>query len=488
MRELLARFRNCRVLVVGDLMLDEYLSGECSRISPEAPVPVVQVRESKHVLGGAGNTAANIVALGGRVTLVGLLGRDQAGDRLARTAAGLGIELIGLEDGRPTLRKTRVVGQTQQLVRLDYEDTRPIEAPAATRLLDACRERVPLADAVVVSDYAKGLLTHSLCQELIHQARRARVPILVDPRPQHRTFYEHCDYVTPNWKECLGLLGEPEHPATDEHVTRAGRALAERLDCSVVLTLGAQGLAFFPRDGGEAMHLPTDAKEVYDVSGAGDTVAATFALARAAGATHHDALDLANRAAGIVVGKFGTATVTPAELLETDPPGARLVGRDGLAALARSLRAAGKRIVTINGSFDLLHAGHLHIIREASRQGDALIVGLNSDASVRRYKGPSRPLIAEGYRAELLLALRFVDYVHVFDEPDPIAFLEEVRPDVHVNGAEYGAECVEASVVARYGGRLHLVDRIDGLSTTAILEAAGTPAADSRTNSSTTAS
>jgi D-beta-D-heptose 7-phosphate kinase / D-beta-D-heptose 1-phosphate adenosyltransferase len=471
MRDIVHKFRNCRVLVVGDVMLDEYLEGECSRISPEAPVPVLHVRVSRHALGGAGNTAANVVTLGGGVTLLGLIGRDEAGDRVAQTAAALGIELIALDDGRPTLRKTRVVGQAQQLVRLDYEDTRPLEGPPASRLMSAFRERLSRADIVILSDYAKGLLTKATCQQMIEQARLAGVPILVDPRPQHRDFYAHCDYVTPNWRECLGLLGVPDHPAAPDAVERAGRALAERLDASVVLTLGPQGLAFFARGGAEPMYLPTDAREVYDVSGAGDTVAATFALALAAGATHHDALTLANRAAGIVVGKFGTATVTQAELLHTGEPAARLVSRDALAGLAATLRGAGKRIVTVNGSFDLLHAGHLHILQEASAQGDVLIVGLNSDASVRRYKGPARPLIPERERAALLLALRVVDYVHVFDEPDPVAFLEEVRPDVHVNGTEYGSACVEAGTVASYGGRLHLVDRIDGLSTTAILKA-----------------
>lgn len=471
MRDIVTKFAACRALVLGDVILDEYLSGDCSRISPEAPVPILQVRESRHVLGGAGNTAANIVALGGRVTLVGLVGRDLAGDRLARTAAGMGIELLAIDDGRATMRKTRVVGQTQQLVRLDYEQTHPLGAESTTRVLSLVGERLPLVNVVIVSDYAKGMVTQALCQEVIRLARRERVPVLIDPRPQHGGFYASCDYITPNWKECLALLGDPEHPASEESIADAGRRLSLALDTNVILTLGAQGIAFFSRGEHGHLHMPTQAREVFDVSGAGDTVAATFAMAVAVGASHPDALALANRAAGIVVGKFGTATVSSSELLDAEQDTNRLVSREALAPLASSLRAAGKRIVTINGSFDLLHAGHLHILREASRQGDVLIVGLNSDASIRSYKGAHRPLIPERHRAELLLALRFVEYVHVFDETDPIAFLEAVRPDVHVNGAEYGENCVEAPTVAKYGGVLHLVDRMEGLSTSAIVEA-----------------
>lgn len=469
MREIVARFAQCRTLVVGDIILDEYLAGDCSRISPEAPVPVLQVHESRHVLGGAGNTAANIVALGGRATLLGLVGRDQAGDRVARTAAGMGIELATFDDGRPTSRKTRVVGQRQQLVRLDYEETRPLDDATSARLLDLFAERVANADVVIISDYAKGLLNQALCQALIQRARRSRVPVLIDPRPQHASYYKSCDFITPNWKECLGLLGEPERPATEDGIAKAGHALATALETNVILTLGAQGLAFFRHEASDHFRLATEAREVFDVSGAGDTVAATFAVAMAVGASHEEALRLANRAAGIVVGKFGTATVTRAELLQDAAPEAGLVDRTELGRLARKLRAAGKRIATINGSFDLLHAGHLHILREASRQADVLIVGLNSDASVRGYKGASRPIVPEQYRAEMLLALRFVDYVHIFDESDPRAFIEEVRPDVHVNGEEYGADCIEAPTVLKYGGQLRLVNRVPGLSTSDIV-------------------
>jgi D-beta-D-heptose 7-phosphate kinase / D-beta-D-heptose 1-phosphate adenosyltransferase len=253
--------------------------------------------------------------------------------------------------------------------------------------------------------------------------------------------------------------------------------LAAALASNVVLTLGPHGISFCSRTGDEQFAMPTLAREVFDVSGAGDTVVATLALALAAGADHTAAVTLANKAASVVVGKFGTATLTAEELLG-EHDGLRLVPRHALRALAATLRARGKRIVSINGSFDVLHAGHLHILNEARQQGDVLVVGLNSDASVRSYKGPGRPIVSERRRAEMLLALRVVDYVHIFDEADPVAFLTELAPDVHANGAEYGENCIERDAVLKGGGTLYLVDRIPGLSTSDLIR-------DARTASST---
>jgi D-beta-D-heptose 7-phosphate kinase / D-beta-D-heptose 1-phosphate adenosyltransferase len=469
MADLLSRFAGVRVVVVGDAILDEYLSGDCSRLSPEAPVPVLGVTGTRHTLGGAANTAANVASLGGRATLLSLVGDDAAGEALASRCRQSGVDLLPVRDGRPTLRKARVVGQHQQLVRLDYEDDNPIrpetEPAVLVRYTDALRD----ADIVVVSDYAKGLLTERVCRQIIDEAHAAGREVVIDPRPQHRGHYLHCDYLTPNWKESLGLIGEPDAAPAPERVESVGRRLASAIDTNLIMTLGASGMVFFGRDGAEHFALPTLAREVFDVSGAGDTVVAAFALARAAGGDHAAAVGLANAAAGVVVGKFGTATVSAEELQAASHEPARLVARGELAGLVARLRQSGKRIVTINGSFDLLHAGHLHILREASKQGDVLIVGLNSDSSVRAYKGPTRPILTQRDRAEMLLALRWVDFVHVFDELVPMPFLEETRPDVHVNGAEYGEECIEAATVTRLGGRLHIVERIAGLSTTELI-------------------
>jgi D-beta-D-heptose 7-phosphate kinase/D-beta-D-heptose 1-phosphate adenosyltransferase len=463
-------FRNRRVLVLGDAILDEYLHGDCSRISPEAPVPVVRVGTARRVLGGAANTAANVVSLGGHATLVALVGSDEAGITLRRCAGDAGVDLRTVDSGGATLRKTRVVGHQQQIVRLDYEDIRPPGADAAAAILGHLEDCVATSDVVVISDYAKGFVSPPVAEAIVRRAHEAGVPVIVDPRPQHRDCYVGCDYLTPNWRESRALLRWPDADASPEEVGAVARALAAELRTNVVLTLGPHGIAFCSRDGREQFALPTLAQEVFDVSGAGDTVVAAFALAVASGADHTSAVTLANRAASVVVGKFGTATVSPGEILH-DTDALRLVPRAALARLAASLRAKGNRIVTINGSFDVLHGGHLHILNEARRQGDVLLVGLNSDASVRGYKGPARPLVPERQRAEMLLALRMVDYVHIFDETDPIAFLREVRPDVHVNGSEYGENCIEGDTVREGGGRVHIVERIPELSTSRLIEA-----------------
>jgi D-beta-D-heptose 7-phosphate kinase/D-beta-D-heptose 1-phosphate adenosyltransferase len=465
-----ADFPRRRVLVLGDAMLDEYLLGQCGRLSPEAPVPVLHVTSTRRVLGGAANTAANIVSLGGRATLVALIGDDEGGATLRQCAAHAGVDLLAVSSGSATLRKTRVVGQHQQIVRLDYEDVRTPDEAVTARILNALDQSLGGSDIVVMSDYAKGFMSAALSRAIIDRAHAAGLQVLVDPRPQHGEYYHGCDYVTPNWKESRGLLGLPDAKASPEEIDIVARALSNKLDTNVVLTLGPDGIAFCSRDGAERFSMPTLAQEVFDVSGAGDTVVAALALGLASGADHQTALSLANRAASVVVGKFGTATVTPEELLQ-DTDALRLIPRRALAELAATLRAKGRRIVTINGSFDLLHSGHLHILSEARRQGDVLIVGVNSDASVQGNKGLGRPIVPERRRAEMLLALRMVDYVHIFDEPDPIAFLGEVMPHVHVNGSEYGEDCIESPIVRKGGGSVYIVDRLPNLSTSGLVTA-----------------
>jgi D-beta-D-heptose 7-phosphate kinase/D-beta-D-heptose 1-phosphate adenosyltransferase len=313
--QVLQQIAGRRVLVVGDVIADEYLVGESSRISSEAPVPVLRYTGEHATLGGAGNTAANVTSLGGAATLVGLVGDDAAGADFARRCADARIHFVPLRDGRPTTRKVRVISQQQQLLRIDYEETAAIDAAHERELLDAVAGRLDACDIVVVSDYAKGLLTNDVCRDVVRRARAAGKPVVVDPRPQHASFYWECDYLTPNWRESLGLLGEGDLPMTPEQVRRVGTLVTRRFRSSVLLTLGPRGIAFFDRDGGEPLVVPAEAQEVLDVSGAGDTVVAAFSLARAAGCDHADAVTLANRAAAIVVGKRGTATVTPDEVL-----------------------------------------------------------------------------------------------------------------------------------------------------------------------------
>ena len=472
LREALARFDGLNILVLGDCFVDEYLTGDCSRLSPEAPVPILRVdpKQTKRVLGGAANTAANIASLGGKPILFALCGQDAAGKNFVELCVKGGLLLEAFSDGRPTNVKTRLLGQQQQLLRMDQEETRNISAGLEQNVLAIFRKHLSQAHAVVLSDYAKGFLTDTLTKALIREAGAAGKILILDPRPQHAAHYENCDTITPNWKECLGLIGYPDQDATPENLKKAGSELRARLRCHVLLTLGSKGIAFFHKDGGEPFHIPTAAREVFDVSGAGDTVVASYALSRAAGLELRHSVELANRAAGIVVGKSGTATVTREEMLHGDADGGRLLSRSQLSSWRDALRAGGQRLVTINGSFDLLHAGHLHILEQARAQGDVLLVGLNSDASIRNYKSKNRPLIPEAERAKILLGLRCVDAVHLFDEEVPMPFLEEAKPDVHVNGSEYGADCIEAPTVKKNGGRIHIVEKIAGLSTSGLLE------------------
>jgi D-beta-D-heptose 7-phosphate kinase/D-beta-D-heptose 1-phosphate adenosyltransferase len=313
--QVLKQIAGKRVLVVGDVIADEYLVGESSRISSEAPVPVLRYTGEHATLGGAGNTAANVTSLGGAATLIGLVGDDAAGADIARRCTAARIALVPLRDGRPTTRKVRVISQQQQLLRIDYEETADIDAARAQELVEAVTTRLTACDVVVMSDYAKGLLTNDVCREVVRRSRAAGKPVVVDPRPQHSNYYWECDYLTPNWRESLGLLREGDAALTPENVRRVGTLVSRRFKSHVLLTLGARGIAFFDRDGGEPLVVPAEAQEVFDVSGAGDTVVAAFSLARAAGCDHATAVTLANRAAAVVVGKRGTATVTPDELL-----------------------------------------------------------------------------------------------------------------------------------------------------------------------------
>jgi D-beta-D-heptose 7-phosphate kinase/D-beta-D-heptose 1-phosphate adenosyltransferase len=312
--QVLQQIAGRRVLVVGDVIADEYLVGESTRISSEAPVPVLRYTGEHATLGGAGNTAANVTSLGGAATLIGLVGDDAAGADIARRCAAARIDFVPIRDGRPTTRKVRVISQQQQLLRIDYEETAYVDAARARELVDAVTPRLETCDIVVVSDYAKGLVTNDSCREVVRRAHAAGKQVVVDPRPQHASFYWECDYLTPNWRESLGLLREGDAAATSENVRRIGMQVSRQFKSNVLLTLGPRGIAFFAREGGEPLMVEAEAQEVFDVSGAGDTVVAAFSLARAAGCDHAAAVTLANRAAAVVVGKRGTATVTPDEL------------------------------------------------------------------------------------------------------------------------------------------------------------------------------
>lgn len=462
-------FRSAHVLVAGDLMLDRYWHGGTSRISPEAPVPVVKVSGSEERVGGAGNVALNMAALGSSVYLLGYCGRDEAGDRLISLLEDAGIACcIERLDALPTITKLRVLSRHQQLLRLDFEERfHDIDASRFTRHFGLALQT---ADVVVLSDYDKGTL-HPV-QPLIQLARAAGKPVLVDPKGGDFDKYHGATLMTPNRAEFEAVVGRCHD---DAELVAKGHALRERLHLDALLiTRGEQGMTLLPADGA-ALHLPAHAKEVYDVTGAGDTVISVLAASLAAGAPLVEATQLANLAAGIVVGKLGTASVTHEELATAlHGPRAQHHGSltlDDLLPLIAAARARGETIVATNGCFDILHPGHIRYLREARALGDRLVVLVNSDDSVRRLKGQERPINALNDRMEMLAALEAVDWVVPFEDDTPRAAIARLLPDILVKGGDYAdiTQIAGHAEVLAHGGQVKLLTFVDGYSTTRIL-------------------
>ncbi|MCR5258171.1 MAG: D-glycero-beta-D-manno-heptose 1-phosphate adenylyltransferase [Desulfovibrio sp.] len=479
-------FSQVTALVAGDAMLDRYVAAAVTRISPEAPVPVAHVEREWCVPGGAANVAANLASLGCRVVLVACRGGDEAGAELERLLAGQGVECVLVEsEGRPTTTKTRIVSRGQQLVRLDREERGPVPAVVAEALARALEARLHEASCVVLSDYDKGLLRsvdvagEALAARFIRRCREAGLPVLADPKSVDWIVYRGASCLTPNVAELVQAQGL----ARDDFASlRAGaEAAMQQLELPrLLLTRSDKGVALFAQESSEPVLIRGRAREVADVSGAGDTVVAVLAAAVGAGMDWPRATWLANVAGGVAVEKQGTSVVPLAELEDAvarEERSAGLAGierkicsRERLASLAASWRKAGERIVFTNGCFDLLHIGHVHVISEAARQGDRLIVAVNSDSSVKRLKGPQRPVQREEARAAVVAALDGVDAVVVFGEDTPLSLIEAVKPDVLVKGGDYTVETVvgASSVLAR-GGRVYLVPSLEGYSTTGII-------------------
>ncbi|WP_459865000.1 bifunctional D-glycero-beta-D-manno-heptose-7-phosphate kinase/D-glycero-beta-D-manno-heptose 1-phosphate adenylyltransferase HldE [Endothiovibrio diazotrophicus] len=469
MKSALPPFDRARVLVAGDVMLDRYYHGATSRISPEAPVPVVRVESREERPGGAANVALNIAALGGSVELVGLTGRDEAAEVLGRRLESAGVRCaFRVVEGAPTITKLRVLSRHQQLIRLDFEDA--FHDGDESSLIEPFSTGLERCDVVLLSDYAKGALRDA--PRLIELARAAGRPVLVDPKGRDFGRYRGASLITPNLGEFEAVVG---HCRDDEALVERGSELLERFELEgVLVTRGEHGMSLFRRDC-DVLHLPTRAREVYDVTGAGDTVISVLAAALAAGDDWPEATILANLAAGLVVGKVGTATVTAAELrraLHEEHDDARgVVGEDRLVEAVADARAHGERVVMTNGCFDLLHHGHVTYLEEARRLGDRLVVAVNDDDSVRRLKGEERPINPIEQRMALLAALECVDWVVPFAEDTPERLYCRVLPDVLVKGGDYrpdevaGAKCVKA-----HGGEVAILGFVDGLSTTGLIE------------------
>jgi D-beta-D-heptose 7-phosphate kinase / D-beta-D-heptose 1-phosphate adenosyltransferase len=465
------RFADLNIWVIGDLMLDEYVTGTVERISPEAPVPVVRAQATEHRLGGAANVARQIATLGAHVNVAGICGEDAAGDELLQLCALAGIDTRAVLKlaGRHTTRKLRVVSHSQQLLRLDWEDIQPCAADVTLRLLETLGAADP-PDAIILSDYAKGVLTPEALAAVMRS--RGSIPRVVDPKHRDFTRYRGATTVTPNLHELEVACGRTLAVEDTAAVAAAARALMASADLeSMVVTLGNHGMLVVPRDGPEVA-VPAMRHEVYDVTGAGDTAIAVLTLALAAKAPLIEAAQLANAAAGVSVCQVGAVAVSAASIrdaLAAHPDG-KLLSRHELAARAATWRADGKRIVFSNGCFDLLHAGHLALLSHAAKLGDVLVLAINSDASVRRLKGPERPLVPQAERAALLAALTFVDAVTIFDEDTPLTVLQAVKPHVLVKGGDYQAsEVIGREMVEAAGGRVVIVPLTPEKSTSSLV-------------------
>jgi D-beta-D-heptose 7-phosphate kinase/D-beta-D-heptose 1-phosphate adenosyltransferase len=459
------------VAVVGDLMLDETWTGSVSRVAPEAPVPLLNLEAMSRRAGGAGNVVENLVSLGARPIALGAVGPGDEGEWLARrlTALGGGGSVV-VDPLRTTPVKRRIVAEGRQLLRIDEEIAAGLSADAERNLLAAGLRAVEEADVLLVSDYAKGTLTSALLGGLLAAARRKGIPALVDPKGRDYGRYRGATLVTPNRKELETVTGESARDASA--VAVLGARLRDGLDLGALLVkLAEEGMLLLPR-GGEPRWIRARAREVFDVTGAGDTVLAALGVALGAGQGLETAAEIANRAAGCAVARVGTAPVHWADLLDglLSAPEEKLLDRSHLPGVCATLRRARRKVVFTNGCFDLLHPGHIRLLTEARRLGDVLIVGLNSDASVRRLKGEGRPILGERDRAQVLGGLDAVDFVVVFDEATPGGLIESVRPDVLVKGSDYTEESVVgASFVRSYGGTVALVPLVPGNSTSAVV-------------------
>ncbi|HZW08354.1 MAG TPA: PfkB family carbohydrate kinase [Phycisphaerales bacterium] len=472
-----------RAVVVGDFMVDEMVYGDAERLSADAPVPVLHVRRVERNPGGAANLALALAALGGKVAAVGVAGRDEAGDHLRDALDRAGIDTGGIArdgSGRPTTVKRNLVGLAQQrhphkMFRVDYESREPVSDALERELTTSLRRSMAAADVVCIEDYGKGVCTPALCQAVIAEAERIGVPVFVDPaKLTDYSRYRGCTAITPNRNEAEAATGLQTHTEGEaSHNADLALALRRQLACeAVVLTLDRQGALLLER-GGDLLAVPTVAREVYDVTGAGDVFLAGLAAARANRMSWPDSVRLANVAAGLEVEVFGAQPI-PIErvhqqvLAEASSQHGKLRTREQLLIEVRAWRRDGKRIVFTNGCFDVLHSGHVSLLERAAARGDALIVAINDDATVQALKGPGRPVNTQADRARVLSALGCVDRVVIFPEPTPAGLIEAVQPDVLVKGDEYSVEQIPgAEAVLARGGEVVRLPMVEGKSTTA---------------------
>jgi D-beta-D-heptose 7-phosphate kinase / D-beta-D-heptose 1-phosphate adenosyltransferase len=473
-------FSQLKVLVIGDIMLDRYIHGDVERISPEAPVPVLRHARRYERAGGAANVAMNLAGLGCQAILSGFWGNDAEQAELAAILSRVNIDTVGVvTSSLPTISKTRIVGRTQQLLRLDIESRDTPSAAEVADLRQRATDLVAKVHAVILSDYAKGALTTALCEDVIRAARSANIPILADPKTPDFSKYNGATTVCPNLGELSAATGIPAHRIDD--LLAAGQALVPEHDFKfLTVTMSEKGISVLrPAAAGNTgiYHSPARAREVFDVSGAGDTVIATLAASLAAALPIETAVELANLAAGIVVSKVGTVPIARNELVGALTPSSNITAGEKILDLERiklrvaEWRASGETIVFTNGCFDLLHVGHITLLEDCRRFGSKLVLGLNADASVCRLKGPTRPIVSERERARVMAALAAVDAVVLFEEDTPLELIRALKPNVLVKGGDYTIETVvgHEDVLAN-GGRVEIIPTVEGFSTTNIVK------------------
>ena len=467
-KEIISKFSNNHILVIGDVILDEYVFGNISRISPEAPVPILNITGKEFRLGGAANVANNIHNLGGKSTIIGRVGKDSQKEEIIKMLDERGIKHFLIEgNDYSTIMKTRIIAHEQQTMRLDLEKTHPISEKEADNIIDFVKKQKP--DLIIISDYNKGLIT----QYLMDQIKKTDNKILVDPKPKNISLYKGVFAITPNEKEAREIFNNADNESF-ENIENIGNELISRLDANIIITRGADGVSLFDKKTGVHQYLPTKAREVFDVSGAGDTFIASLALAIASKASLYESAIIANYAAGVSVGKKGTAVVRPSELnriiSEQDN---KIKDLGEMIEIVKELHSQGKKVVFTNGCFDILHAGHVRLLREARKLGNTLILGLNTDESIRKLKGPDRPINNQDDRAEVLANLKNVDYIVFFGEATPCNIISQLKPDVHAKGGDYNPDdhkqMPEAKIVHDYGGRVEIIKFIEGKSTTSTI-------------------
>lgn len=469
------KFAECRILVVGDLMVDAYLWGDAERISPEAPVQIVSVSSEEQTLGGAGNVISNLAALGANVSAVGVIGCGPDGQLVLKQLNALGVDTAGViqDQQRPTTRKTRIIANHQHVLRFDREVKTEINRQIINQILHSAEKKIADTDLILVSDYGKGLISKALMKKLNSAAQKHGKLLIVDPQGLDYEKYAGASFITPNQRETALAAGI--EIVDDQTLAEAARRLIEKTGIDKILvTCGKDGMVYFERNA-RPYRIGTKARQVFDVSGAGDTVLAVLGLGMAAGYSIREAVALANSAAGIVVGKVGTATVSNTELADSlnlipDPTLHKQKTVAELSALVQKLQKNGKRIVLTNGCFDLLHVGHIMLLSASKQLGDILVVAIDDDASVKKLKGPGRPVIKAAERLRIISALDSVDYVVVFSSHQLNDLIETLRPAVLTKGSNYGTDMVIGrEIVERFGGRVEIIPVTEDISSSRII-------------------